>query len=221
MQKYVVGEEAVHEALRLQQKADNLTAIRKDYSEVVGCAVAVSKRNWPTFLGGCILALTDVLDGRLAKKAQSIVGVNKPLTNGGSEDPSADKILRSSMTNGVTARASREGDLPSLVFFNIKSWADGFRDSRMEHNRQLATKYTDIGVSALPINRAKTVLELGGVLLHINPASEERSVRHFSLALIGLGTVLGLVGERQYAHQVESRMQELSSQCPDELELVE
>src|SRR5690606_5597927 len=119
--------------------------------------------------GCCYMAYTDLQDGRTAKKAQQLLNTDRPLSDGAIEDPKADKAFRNALTLGMEVRAAREGDIKTLAVLSLKKEVDRQRDARMAHNRELAEKYTDVGVGAIQTNRIKTAIEMAGMLLHISP----------------------------------------------------
>lgn len=217
MEYHHVDPATVARAYQLQHRADKLTAFRKNHSDKLGWAIGMTRRNWLTFVGCCYMAYTDLQDGRDAKKAQRMLGVNKPLSNGAVEDPVADKRFRKAVSLGMEVRAAREGDIKTLAVLGLKQDIDKRRDARMAQNRELAEKYTDLGVGAIQTNRIKTAVEMAGMLLHVSPLANNDSVRNAALGMMGASTGIGLLGERQYASMVQQRMDELAQVCPDEL----
>lgn len=207
MEHHNVSPGVVARAHKLQRNADKKTAFRKNHSDELGLAIGLTKRSWWTFLGGCYLAYTDFKDGHDAKKAQRLLGVNKPLSNGATEDPAADKRFRKAMVRGMEIRAVRESDHKTLAVLATKQHIDRGRDERMAHNRDLAERYTSLSLGALQINRVKTATEMAGMLLHISPLANNERVRDVALGMMALSTGIGLVGERQYAGMVQREME--------------
>lgn len=205
------------QARRLQERADSLTAFRKNHSDALGAAIGVTRRNWLTFIGCCYMAYTDLQDGRQAKKAQKLMGVTTPLSNGAVEDPVADKIFRRAVMLGMETRAIHEDDTESLALLALKRRIDTQRDARMAEHREKALRFTDIGVGAIQTNRIKTAVEMAGMLIHVSPLANNRIVHRTALGVLGVSTAIGLIGERQYSDMVNERMYELAQACPDRL----
>lgn len=208
-------------AMELQREADRLTSFRMNHSEKLGMAIGLSQRGWLTFFGSCYMSYTDLQDGRKAKKAQKLLGVSTPLSNGHIEDPIADKRFRDALMHGMEVRADREGDIKTLALLGLKREVDRRRDARMQRNRELAQKYTDVSVGAIQTNRIKTALEMTGMLLHISPLANNRRIRGTALSMLAVSSGIGLVGERKYAKMVNESLVERAQACPNKLNITQ
>jgi hypothetical protein len=163
------------------------------------------------------MAYTDFQDGHDAKKAQRLLGVSKPLTNGATEDPEADKKFRAAMLQGIETRAIRERDFRTIAFIEAKKAVDARRDERMAADRKLAKEH-GLSTAAIAPNRIKTVLEMGGMLLHVSPLANNERVRDLSLGIMAAGTGFGIYGENEYRNTVHDA---IAASCPDELDTLD
>lgn len=201
-----------------QKIADRLTAFRKHFSGVFGGLVALTDRRWSTtFVGGALVA-SDLLDGYHAKKAQRLINSNKPLSNGATEDPIADKIYRKSIQNGMLGRAFRERDYPTVATLWVKSAVDKHRDDNMTESRNKAKAFTKLGVEATNINRTKTAIDMVAGLVHISPLAEKENIRNFALGAMAVSSVVGIIGEQRYSKAVQAEMDYNASRAPHKVQ---
>jgi len=216
MKRGEIDTTTVNRAIKFQRRADRYTAFRKDHSDKLGIIIGLTKRHWSTFIGACFMAYTDFKDGRDARKAQRLLGVTRPLSNGHTEDPLADKVFRKAMLGGIELRAVSENDITTIRVLRWKQQIDKERDARMARSRELAARYTDISLGAISINRIKTATEMTGILVHVSPPAKNELIRQASLALMAVGSVIGLVGEYKYTNMVNA---ELARQSIDKQDL--
>lgn len=241
LQKLTPGhKEIIHEANRLQSKADHITAFRNKYAPYLGTAIALTKPNWATTGLTAHMWYGDRRDGTHAKAAQKemakITGKIEPLSDGHIKDPEADKKHFWSQLGGIFVRSVIQKDPKTALVTAGVGAATYWRDKKMAETRQFVTDHKldepipghesveglTISVAAINANRAKTAGQAISETVVGSPLANNEVVKNYALGGLAASTLLGIVGYREYKQRVQAtyaaREAHFASLCPDEIE---
>lgn len=199
-------EPAVHaEGERLLERANFLTDFRCRAAPFLGIAIAVTDENLPVTVAVGTTMATDMQDGRDARKGARLLGIPTP-PEGAEKDPAADKALVNGITTGLFGRFARQKDFGSMAILGTNIIASQWRDIKMTENRQ-RVKSNNLDpetLKALPINKLKTALQMSACIIALQ--SKNRRTRHKALRAFTAGTIIGILGERQYRKHIDTAL---------------
>lgn len=199
-QEYISQHIAQREARKHQKRADMATGARLVGALPVSTYLALTERKWSSSIVNAALWASDSYDGYEAKKGRR-KWRQMPRTKLSKLDPFSDKEQQYGNASAILVRALREKDMATSIVAGLFIGVSAFRDYRMAKTRALAAEH-DISTDAIAINRAKTLLTAIDEAALLSPLAENQTARRVMLAGLVASAALGVVGERQFNHQV-------------------
>lgn len=200
---------ASHKAEQLQAIGDGLTAFREKAAPFLGMAAAVRDESWLVTAVNAGTQLTDMFDGKAVRAATELRGYK--LETGGSEaDPRADRKLIHNVLGGLAIRFARNKDPIAALVAGSNLGISLWRNRNMIANRE-AVKNNGLPKKELDANVANKVKMWGqsaGIDILLSPAAQRRSVRRAGFALLTVGTLSGVAGERIFRRKVNRLIEE-------------
>jgi len=197
----------IDEATRAQgemhiRRAHAYTEFRRCSAPIVGAIVAATDENWLVTIAVAADMATDGLDGRDARKGAKILGIPTS-PEGAVEDPKADKALADNLMRGLVSRYLRQKDFGSAAIMGINLGVSHWRDGKMAENRRLIeeTGVNSDALKAIPINKLKTATQMAASLAALQ--SSDKRTRRAAVWAFTAGTLIGVIGERQYHTRVQ------------------
>lgn len=180
--------------IRWAFKATNL---RADSAIPLGLAVATTDENWPVAIAAAGSMATDAVDGMLARKGATMLGIDTS-SEGAVKDPQADKDLMNGLMAGLCFRYLRQLRPLSAAVVGANYLASQYRDRRMSEDRALVVSHQldPKQLKAIHINKAKMGIQSAAVEALISPLTRKTPYRVKALAVLSLGTATGWIGER-------------------------
>lgn len=179
-------------AMELRRRADRWTKLREEAALPIGAAMVAFGPNWPLAAATAVAGISDYYDGLDGRKSNELLGI--PSDNEKSEkDHRADKKLTYSLLGATLVRDLVERHWVSAGFVGTTIGALAIRDKKQAALRGQANREQK-SVSAIEINRKKTVVLLGACIVGVSPLGKSKVGRFTRNIGLAVGTGMGIKG---------------------------
>lgn len=197
----------------LQRIADGLSLTRALAGPAFAAYIAKSReyRTVPTVVAIGVIATTDYLDGKLARKAKAYRAAERSSEQGAWLDQMADKVFVHGLMGGMAIHAARKGDKTQAgilfanqaVQFARDTWVTGIRSKAQEH---------DIPTGARWLGKVKTATTLTALAVKALPTTPryESSQTWTAIAGVTAGTALSVVSGVTLAYELQEQIKSSS-----------
>ncbi len=188
-------------ARRMQRAANGLCYLRMAAGPLLGAYIAREKeyRSWKTAGLIGVLALTDALDGKLARKA-ALLDPSVKTQRGAWLDQMADKVFTHGILGGMTINAARSNKTQAalLAANQVTQLA---RDAWITEVRKRAAEH-DVPTNAQTLGKVKTGVLLASSIAMASPLATHEYGANLAVAGMSAGSALSVVSGVSLAHSL-------------------
>lgn len=190
-------------ARRMQRAANGLCYLRMAAGPLIGAYIAREKeyRSWKT--AGLIgaLALTDALDGKLARRA-ALLDPSVKSQRGAWLDQMADKVFTHGILGGMTINAARSNKVQAAILAANQAtqlardtWVTEVRKRAAEHN---------VPTNAQTLGKIKTGVLLASSITMASPIAANEYGADLAIAGISSGSALSVISGISLANSLSA-----------------